>query len=164
MKVPREPILISENGCEKIFPCLTQTDQHYAPLCTAFGCVELELNPPFQNPGSATGVCVCVCVCVCACGCVYVCVCVSACRKFMHTYLWAECRHHIQGLNEAHHTSVRTSKYLYLKGLTWSTEHKRRRRIPVTVTLGLLIITSCHTPSSAFMEKKWWLAEFHQAV
>ena len=98
------------------------------------------------------GVCMCVRVCVCMCVCVYVhvgvcmCVCVSACRKFMHMYLWAECRHHIQGLNEAHHTSVRTSKYLYLKGLTWSTEHKRRR-IPVIVTLCLSIITSCHTPS-----------------
>jgi len=38
----------------KFFPRFARTDQHYAPLCTAFGCVELELNLPFQNPGSAT--------------------------------------------------------------------------------------------------------------
>jgi len=25
-----------------------RTDHRYAPLCTAFGCVELELNPPFK--------------------------------------------------------------------------------------------------------------------
>jgi len=39
----------------KIFPRFAQEDQHYTPLCTAFGCVELELNPPFPNPGPATG-------------------------------------------------------------------------------------------------------------
>ena len=30
------------------------TDQHYTPLCAAFASVELELKPPFQNPGSTT--------------------------------------------------------------------------------------------------------------
>jgi len=49
-----------KNGGENFFPHFTwtdqhYTDQHYTPLCTAFGCVELELNPPFQNPGSTTG-------------------------------------------------------------------------------------------------------------
>ena len=32
-----------------------RTDQHYAPPCTAFGCVKLKLNSRFQNPGSVTG-------------------------------------------------------------------------------------------------------------
>jgi len=29
-------------------------DQHYTPLCAAFASMELELKPPFHNPGSTT--------------------------------------------------------------------------------------------------------------
>jgi len=96
-------------------------------------------------------VCVCVCLCVFVCVCVYVSVCVcarvyacvSACMKFMHTYLWAECRNHIQELNEAHHTSVRSSKYLtdsVFEGvdLKYSTQ-KKKSCIQVIVTSGLLL-------------------------
>ena len=40
----------------EFFPHITWTEQSYAPLCTTFGMAaqKLELNPPFQNPGSAT--------------------------------------------------------------------------------------------------------------
>jgi len=39
----------------KVFLHFVRTDRHYTPICTAFDSVELELNPPFQNPGSTTG-------------------------------------------------------------------------------------------------------------
>jgi len=37
------------------FPHFAWTEQCYTPLCAAFDSVELELKPPFLNPGSATG-------------------------------------------------------------------------------------------------------------
>ena len=56
MNVPREPILKSEKWRRIFFPRFARTDGSYTPLCATFGhgCAELELNPPFQNPGSAT--------------------------------------------------------------------------------------------------------------
>jgi len=47
MKVPREPILTSEKWRRNFF-FRASHGRIYAPLCTAFGCVELELNPVFK--------------------------------------------------------------------------------------------------------------------
>ena len=52
-KVPREPILITENeGEKKNFPHFAHTDHHYALLCTASGSVSLYcyvLVPPLSQ-------------------------------------------------------------------------------------------------------------------
>ena len=53
-KVPREPILRSENEGEKFFPRFALTDRRYAPLCTASGSVSYMVPPPLSiNPISA---------------------------------------------------------------------------------------------------------------
>ena len=48
LKVPREPILITENEGEKIVPRFARTDQHFTPLHTAFGSVQWIMAHPMS--------------------------------------------------------------------------------------------------------------------
>jgi len=57
MNVPREPILKSEKSGQIFIPRVLRTDRSELRTSMRYhwhGSAKLELNPPFQNPGSAT--------------------------------------------------------------------------------------------------------------